>query len=268
MKRLITSNITSTASMPIRKATLDHLQAAWNSIGGSCIPGTIGKDYSPTGQWALLGCGNITPGGATYTIQAGGILYNNEFYVVDAVTVNTVGPQVPVAVIVTTYDATDPTEFTNAVSYNIHETKKITFVAGTSGSGEFDYGDLDFIAVTPDYVGSATGISYNSGYDDGGLGERVFYTRNRDGLVTIEGVVYANGTPAMGDHFFTLPVNHRPGTTRNFPCIVSTGGGFYTALLQVTTTGRVSAISTDAIFSPPLQWIDDTAIFINANYYE
>lgn len=268
MKQLLTANITSTASMPIRKATLDHIQAAWNLVGAASFPGLIGRDYDVTGQWALVGCTNTTPGGATYTIQAGLIIYNNVLYQVDAVTVVTAGPQVPVASIVTTYDATDPTEFTNAVSYNIHETKKITFAAGTSGTGEFDYGDLDFLTITPQIVGASGAIPYETGFDDNGSTGSLKYARNRDGLVSIYGAAYANGTPNTTDPIITLPVNCRPPHAVILPCVIRDGGITYTGLLTILTTGEVVGIPFDTNWPNGGSFANDNIIAIHASYYE
>ena len=267
MKKLLTTNITSTAQMPIRKMTLDHLQTAYTELINAITGSLIGITYGNIGQIAVIGSANTTPGGATYTIDPGFIMFNGALYETVGGVVNTVGPQTCVASIATTYATGDPTEFTNAASYNIHEIKKIAFSAGLPGTGVFDYDDMTFVKVTPDCVGSTTGVAYGTGYDDGGLGERVYYAKNRDALVTINGVAYADGTPSMADPIFTLPAALWPSTKRTAPCIVSTGGGFYTAILSVDTNGDVTALSTDPIFTTPVQWLNDTAIFIAISYY-
>ena len=267
MKKLITTNITSTAAMPIRKATLDHLQAAYTELIEGAVKGLIGKGYGNIGQFAVIGCENTTPGGATYTIEAGLIMYNGVLYFCDAVTVNTVGPQVPVASIVTTYAATDPTQFTDSNSYNIHETKKIRFTAGASGSGLFNYSSLRFLEVTPDYVGSSTGVAYGTGFDGGSGPVKTFYARNRDHLVTIEGIVYANGTPSIGDVLFTLPASLWPASQRSFPAQVDDVSTLYGAIIVIDTDGEVRCIPAGTGWPNGANFANDNAIYIHCNYY-
>lgn len=267
MKKLLTTNITSTSKMPIRKMTLDHLQNAYKETIDAVCASLIGNSYGNIGQFAITGVVNSTPGGLTYTLDAGWIMYNGTLYQFDAATIVCGGGQVPIASIATTYATGDPTEFTDAVSYNIHEIKKITFAAGTSGAGLFDYSQLLFVKVTPDYVGSSTGVAFDTGFDDGGAGVRIFYGRNSDHLVTIEGLCYANGTPSITDVIFTLPATLWPSTQRNFPALIVSGSTGYGGLIVIDTDGEVRCVPLDTDWPNGANYANDDQIFIHANYY-
>lgn len=252
--------------MPIRKATLDHLQASYTELINAVTGGLIGKTYGNIGKWAVIGVQNSTPGTSTFTISAGFIMYNGTLYAVDSQVVSCGVGQTAVAVHLTSYDATDPTQFTDSNSYNIHETKKIRFSPAASGSGLFDYNDLSFLEVTPDYVGSSTGVAYGTGFDDGGFSTRIYYGKNRDGLVTIEGKAYANGTPAVTDAIFTLPAALWPSTTRSFPVAV-TSGFTYVGIMVVNTTGKVYVLPTGAGWPNGASFDNDDEIYMHASFY-
>ena len=268
MKKLITTNITSTAAMPIRKATLDHLQSAYTQLSEVLAAALIGKPFFTNMATAIYGVNDPNNGaGGVYNITAGWIMYSGVLYEVDAVNVTTTGAQVPVASFVTTYAATDPTQFTDSNSYNIHETKKIRFTAGASGSGLFNYSSLRFLKVTPDYVGSSTGVAYGTGFDGGSGPVKTFYARNRDHLVTIEGIVYANGTPSIGDVLFTLPASLWPASQRSFPAQVDDGSTLYGAIIVIDTDGEVRCIPIGTGWPNGANFANDNAIFIHCNYY-
>ena len=55
MKKLLTTNITSTAQMPIRKMTLDHLQTAYTELINALTGSLIGITYGNIGLFAVIG---------------------------------------------------------------------------------------------------------------------------------------------------------------------------------------------------------------------
>lgn len=135
MKKLKTSDISTTVGFPVKSGTLQHIQAAYQEAMSSIIQG-LGVDLSKV--TILYGCVNSTPGGATFTISAGAVFYNGEIYLVDAATLVTAGPNVVVGVLDTTFfTATnaDPVQFTDLSSKNVHEIRKIKLQLGLSGSG-------------------------------------------------------------------------------------------------------------------------------------
>ena len=148
MKTLLTSNITATAEMPIKQGTLNFLQTAHKETNDVLATALIGKAYNSISQWAVKGVKNVGVYPA-FDISAGWIMYNGTMYQVDATAFNA-GVNTAVASIVTTYQTAanaDPVEFTDGNPHNVHEIKKIAFTAGVSGSGLFDYDDLNFCEI-------------------------------------------------------------------------------------------------------------------------
>lgn len=139
MRKLKTTNITTNAQAPIKSGTLVHLQAANEEVFTAVGRALAGGNYSSATGYIAYGC-TSSLSGSTWTITAGAVFYDGEFYLVDATTFNVTGGQVPVAVLEVTQFTTnaDPVLFTNGQQYNIHDVRKIKIQAGASGSGLFN----------------------------------------------------------------------------------------------------------------------------------
>lgn len=141
MRKLITSFIGPNVAQPIKQGTLDHLQLAYQEAITALGRSQIGNDYDPTKVYILYGCANSdTP--PNYNISAGAVFYNGEVYLVDAV--NFVAADTAVGTITTSYYAdpiADPVTFTDGVSHNVHEIKKMVVADAASGTGTADYDD-------------------------------------------------------------------------------------------------------------------------------
>lgn len=260
MRKLLTSNITTLASMPIKSGSLTHIQNAYTELINSLAGALVGNSYGTLGQFALIGCNNIDTL-PDVDIQAGFILYNGTIYEVDAVAFTPGGGQVAVANIVTTYfTATnaDPVEFTDGNNHNVHEIKKIAFSSGATGSGIFDYSALNFVQIQP-----STEVSYDPNWDDGGTnGAR--YRRNRDGLVDLTGVVYANGTPGIGDSMFHLPTGYRPPNDLIVPGMFYNQTDLLPCFISITASnGRVYAIPASGFTT----FANNDQIYMNIQFY-
>lgn len=262
MRKIITSNITTLASMPVKSGSLTHIQNAYTELINALAGSLVGKNYGLIGQYAIIGCNNIDTL-PDVDIQAGFILYNGTLYEVDAVAFTPGGGQVAVASIATTYYSAsnaDPVEFTDGNNHNVHEIKKIVFSSGVSGSGIFDYADLNFVQVP-----SNIQVSYSSGWD-AGTGTGCFYKRNRDGLVTVSGTVYANGTPTLTDPLFSLPIGYRPPVDLDLPCIVQNSGSAvqYGANCFISSlNGRVTVYCGEI----GVTFANDDNVLINLSFY-
>ncbi len=260
MRKLLTSNITTLASLPVKSGSLIHIQNAYTELINGLAGALVGNSYGALGQYALIGCNNVDTL-PDVDIQAGFIIYNGTIYEVDTVAFTPGGGQVAVANIVTTYFSAsnaDPVEFTDGNNHNVHEIKKIVFSSGVSGSGIFDYSELKFVQIQP-----STEVSYDTNWDDGGTnGAR--YRRNRDGLVDLTGVVYANGTPSIGDSMFQLPTGYRPPTDMLVPGMFYDQTDLKPCFISITASnGRVYAIPASGFAT----FADNDQIYMNIQFY-
>jgi hypothetical protein len=139
MKKINTSNVSSTSRQPFLGRSVSHLVESITEGDDSIIKGTIQDTSLATILWGLT---NSTPGGATYTLTAGGIYFGGEVYSVDAQTVTVTGANRLVGTITTTYQSGDPVTMTDGTLKNVHEIRKIVFSDAASGSGSFDFGTI------------------------------------------------------------------------------------------------------------------------------
>jgi hypothetical protein len=148
MRKLTTSSITNTTAMPIKAGTLQHLQLAYQEVLNALARNAIGRPTDTTRAYILFGCINSGTAGSM-NVSAGAVYYAGEVYLVDAFTLTVT--LAAVAAITTTYYSTnaDPVAFTDGVSRNVHEVRKITFSNATSGTGVFDFNDM---VPTPDVL--------------------------------------------------------------------------------------------------------------------
>lgn len=139
MRTLSTSNITSTAQMPIKSGTLDHIQLAYQEAFTALANSIIHRLPDNANFYILYGCVN-SGSGLNYIISAGAIYYNGEVFLVDATTFTATSGQVAVGnIAITQYGVNaDPVTFSNGSSYNVHNVRKIVFASGVSGSGICD----------------------------------------------------------------------------------------------------------------------------------
>jgi hypothetical protein len=144
MKKINTSNVTSTSRQPFLGRSVTHLVESVKEGDDSIVQGIIQDTAKATILWGLT---NSTPGGATYTLTAGGIYFGGEVYSVDAQTVTVTGANRLVAKITTTYQGGDPVTMTDGTLKNVHEIRKIVFSDAASGSGDFDFGYISGVYV-------------------------------------------------------------------------------------------------------------------------
>mgnify|MGYP003665442806 CR=1 FL=1 len=148
MKKIKTTDITSTSAMPLKKGSLDHLQAAYTETIQDVNKAYFAGDRASTQPKALYGLEN-TGSGSTYIISAGALMLSSygEVFRCDAQTVVVSGSNVLVGTVTTTYltaaDA-DPVEFSDSTLNDVHEIRKIVWSSAASGSGSLNYSSLVF----------------------------------------------------------------------------------------------------------------------------
>ena len=163
MKKIDSSNITSSVLQPFTKTTWDYLQASYKElIEQICTGMAPSAPYNST--IVLNGC--IDSGaGASYNISAGMVFYRKfsipattpECYIVPAFTNIPAPGQVPVLKVLNTYDAGDPIQFSDGNVYNVHLNTTAYWVMGVSGSGICDFGDLIYATEEPWHLVGGTG---------------------------------------------------------------------------------------------------------------
>ena len=137
MKKVDTSAITGTTGMPVKSGVINHILQSIQEIATALTEGLLGVQYDATKLYIVNGVlGAIS--GSTYTINAGWIYYGGELYQVDATSFTVSGGQTAIITLATTYatGATgDPIQFTDGVSRNVLQIRKLVVAAGTSGAG-------------------------------------------------------------------------------------------------------------------------------------
>jgi hypothetical protein len=135
MKKIKTTDITTTAAMPVKQGTLDHLQSAYTEI----VQGFSLQMLSQAPRGIIYGC-ILTQVGSNWSITSGYIYSNGEIYLADATSGVLSGGQSIFGTITTTNLTAanaDPVEFSNGSSYNVHEIRKIVWSSGTSGTDTY-----------------------------------------------------------------------------------------------------------------------------------
>jgi hypothetical protein len=171
MKKIKTTDITSTSAMPLKKGSLDHLQAAYTETIQDVNKAYWAGDRAGTQPMALHGLIN-SGSGSTFTISAGALMLDtySEVFRCDAQTVVVNVGQVLVGTVTTTYltatDA-DPVEFSDSTSNNVHEIRKIVWSSALSGTGTLNYSDLffrnTFDAIIPTLSGDLNAWTLGTG---------------------------------------------------------------------------------------------------------
>lgn len=274
MKKLLTSNISTSVAMPIKSGSLDHLQNAVAENDYDLVQAILresgGVLVNPV---VLYGCEN-SGSGSNYVISAGAIFFGNAIYRVAAATFTLGGGQVAIVDTKNTYvtaaDA-DPVTFTDGNTYNVHKIEAAQVKAGTSGSGAFgDFVDLVRLVEAATAVGAngaGTACDLTANFDYGGTTTRLYYRKNRDGLVTLSGLVYVNNGAGISvpSLIATLPTNYRPKNQAEVA--VSWAGGSFPggklAVITVLTNGElyIGGLTSGTTLS------DNDQIYVNISYY-
>ena len=145
MKILNISDISSSNAMPIKSGTLQFLQDAHKEALAGLVTNVIPTPVANT-IYILSGCKNSTTA-PIHTLSAGVLFYNGEIFNFDGATFTLTGLQKAYARIETTQYLTnaDPVQFTDGVSRNVHNIRKIVIENTTTSSGLPEF--INFINV-------------------------------------------------------------------------------------------------------------------------
>lgn len=178
MKKLDTSSISDSSELPIKSGTLDHIQSAYQEAIAQPIISSI-VNYDSSKIYILYGLIN-SGSGANYNISSGAVFYSGEVFLVDAASGTLTGANVVTGILGTTFfigSNADPVVFTDGVSRNVHQIRKINLTPGLSGSGIANYSDFRkcnpaagpgigevkmYVGSTGDFDGSGLGIAENT----------------------------------------------------------------------------------------------------------
>lgn len=148
MRKIDTTNVSSTARQPFYGRSLQHIQDGYTEALNSICKALI-HNYTTNDVIILDGLVDTGTAGVDYNISAGSVYYNGEVYQIAATGVLTIASNVAVMTITTTYQPGDPSLFSNGVSYNVHQIRTGVIALGTSGTGTKDYSDFKRLVVNP-----------------------------------------------------------------------------------------------------------------------
>lgn len=190
MKIVDVSAVTNTNAMPIKSGTLQFMQNAHKEALNGVIKTVVDNPQTDV-IYILSGCLNSSTA-PIHNISAGVLYVNGEVYDFDGASFTLTGLQKAYARIETTQYTTnaDPVEFTDGVSRNVHNIRKIVIENTITSSGLPEF--KDFVKVgawlkgdTKEVVCDSTYLATN--FDGSGLGRL-----ERAGWAIMNG---SNGTP-------------------------------------------------------------------------
>jgi hypothetical protein len=253
MKILNINDIGSSNAMPIKAGTLQFLQDAHKETIAGLITNIIPTPLSNT-IYILSGCRNSTVA-PIHTLSAGVLYYNGEIFNFDGATFTLTGLQKAYARILTTQYLTnaDPVQFTDGVSRNVHNIRKIVIEATTTSSGLPEF--KDFVSANnwlkgdvKEVVCDATYLATN--FDATGLGrlERLGWaimngnngTPNDNGKVAIAYGTDYTTLGATGGSRDAVVVAHAHGQRTS-----STNGNDLPQIKITGTSSPVTGVSGD-----------------------
>lgn len=260
-KKLITTNITTTAKMPIRKMTLDHIQQAYNeqftavgrSIGTDDSGATVAKDILYGLTYTITGSAFVGTAGAVYT--------QGEIFQVDASSFTIGAGEYPIFVLATTYATGDPTEFTDGNTYQIHQIRKLSVVSGTTSTANY-YGTLSEFSNknTPVTITTGSGITNGANITSSTIRAK----KDRLGLIVMSGFAQMNSSFAVGQIICTLASTHRPAHDTRVVTTIVNGSTNNSCIVTVDdTTGEVRLQSdpNTLVGNNAVIWLDNIVFY-------
>lgn len=201
MKKINTSNVTSTARQPLLGRSITHLSEGVSENDNSLFNGilnTLNIGYTTNDVIILHGCvltGSYSGAGNAYSVTAGAVYYNGEIYQVDAVSGTISGTNVLIGSVSTTYQSGDPVQMSDGNLKNVHEINKIAITQAGTGTGIKDFSAWGTIKRPYSLTSSATqSTSSGTMVDVTGL----TYTTPNDGLTRLWLILHKGYSTATG----------------------------------------------------------------------
>jgi hypothetical protein len=250
-KKLITSNISVGAKMPIIKTTLDHLQQAYNeqiqaicrNIGTDDAGGTPGAP-----AFDIVYGLQSTLVGSAFTANRGYIYTGGELFSVPAASFTVGAGEYPIFVLSETYAAGDPIEFTDGNSYNIHQIRTATLVSGTTSTANYLGTFSEFTnKKLPTTVSSGSGITNGTNITSA---FNLLAKKDHLGVVVLQGLLQMNSSFAVGQVIATLPTTHRPvivgGGNPRLGLVIVNGASYGTLHVEINPSGQITAVKDNS----------------------
>lgn len=266
MKRLDTTPITSTNEFPVKSGTLDFIQDAYKETFANLFTNLVPIPLTDT-MYIISGCSN-SGSGANYIISAGVLYLNGEIFNFDGATFTLSGLQKAYASFITTQYTTnaDPVTFTDGISRNVHNIKKITITNTITSSGLPEFKDFVTCAryfkgetkeIVMDSVEYALKFVTSGGTAGLGLKEYAGWavmngnndTENDNGLVIVAwGSTYSTFEQSLGSTEVSLVAGNIPLLDLDATVTdAGGGGGTYTKIVASSSGSTVAHTFDDVI---------------------
>jgi len=232
---LKTTDITGSASMPIKRGTLDFL---FNELAD--MRKILTHSIAANSDTAYILYGLVpTITGTSYAFSEGYVYYNSKIYFVPAATITVSGSNIPVFKYNTTSYTTnaDPVLFSDGNTYNVHEIHNATISADLTGTGFIDWGNVMYL--NSEWIAASTG---SGRFIDP-------YYRIHNGKLEFKGLMQTDSSVPVTLSWFTLPLWVR--VLQNSTRIVNLcedGGVNWSSYIvfNITTAGLVQIVAEEA----------------------
>lgn len=248
MKKIKTTDIIAGSAMPLKSGSLDHLQSANQegifSLAQSALFQRNGVSAGYANPQALYGL-SYTVSGSTWGIESGCLVFGTEMYLCDTTIGISLGlGQVVIGTITTTYlTATnaDPVVFSDSTSNNVHEIRKIVWSAGTSGSGSFDFVNIQYLGRWIEQTYSAGDLTAATGLWNlpGGAANFDVKTQRRGSTMIVDFYI-VNSSVGSSTSYLSLNLASSDRIKGNFHAV-----GFYADGNQTPTEGMMKIVAVD-----------------------
>jgi len=214
MKKIITSNISSSVGLPLLGRTIDFIQdnvkeqsvaLAYSSLNNSddSLPIVL---YGCVGTYTTVSFYNDT-----FTITKGAILYQGEIYQVPAmVTVRaSISEMIVFRIDTSNFQSGEPTLYTDGTSINTNQDRIIKPYSGLTGTGIVNQDALKYLnrSVIDSLTGVIGGIYNNVSVTNCTLNDYSFTGIKKGNLITITGFVDITHTLGSPKPEITLAPN-------------------------------------------------------------
>lgn len=143
MNRIITTDVLDPSiQQPFTANSLDFLQNAAVEALVSFPAFTSRAAFNSGNPVVLYGCQRQSLGGSDYKYYSGYVYYSGEIYSFAGINSITIATNAEFKITVTNDGTADPVTFTDGISRNVHNVRKLTM---TDNAGDFNYSNCLFV---------------------------------------------------------------------------------------------------------------------------
>lgn len=211
MKKIVTSNITDQARLPLLKRTIEFMRENDAETSTASLYSAIGNntDAVPIVLWGCeptITTASLT--GDTLTITEGAILYDGEVYQVAAGSAVFTAGQVHTLIVVATGQTDEPTKYTDDSEHITNINYTIAVSHGVTGSGICDWDNRLFMnSEDTQVVASGDICAITISGSTGTVSSVSLYANKKGNTVTINGYIAITSTGSF--NVMTLTLNER-----------------------------------------------------------